>query len=176
MFTVTLIYVILCLHLLHIIFTNLSPLWILLYNYLSSWEVLGNYSTIFRSSHRRCSIKKAILKHFVIFTGKHLCRGRFLNKVAGHQACIFIKKRLQHKYYLADIGKFIRRPIVKNISKRLHCWKVSSENIYHIRSELSKRNYWRLAVWKVTQISQDWIKMLPMIKYYARRLNSLKKD
>ena len=31
-----------------------------------------NVSTIFRSSHRRCSIKKAILKHFVIFIGKHL--------------------------------------------------------------------------------------------------------
>ena len=28
------------------------------------------------------------------------------------------------------------------------------------------------AVWKVAQISQDWIKMLPIIKYYVRRLNS----
>ena len=171
MFTVTSIYVISCLHLLHNIFTNLSPLWILLYKYFSSWEILRNYSTIFRSSHWRCSIKKAILKHFVIFTGKHLCRGLFLNKVAGHQACNFIKKRLQRSYFLANIWKFIRRLILKNISEQLHCWKVFCENIFQIRSELSKRNYWWIAVWKVAQISQDWIKMLPIIKYYVRRLN-----
>ena len=54
-------------------------------------------------------MKKAILNHFVIFTGKHLCRGLFLNKVAGHQACNIIKKRLQHRYFLANIEKFIRR-------------------------------------------------------------------
>ena len=28
---------------------------------------------IVRGSHRRCSIEKTVLKHFVIFTGKHLC-------------------------------------------------------------------------------------------------------
>ena len=86
-------------------------------------------------------MKKAILKHFLIFTGKHLCRGLFLNKVAGHQACNFIKKRLQRSYFLANIWKFIRRLILKNISEQLHCWKVFCENIFQIRSELSKRNY-----------------------------------
>ena len=140
MFTVTSIYVISCLHLLHNIFTNLSPLWILLYKYFSSWKILRNYSTIFRSSHWRCSIKKAIFKHFVIFTGKHLCRSLFF-KVAGHQACNFIKKRLQHKYFRANVEKFIRRPILKNVSERLHCWKVFCENDFEIKSELSKGNY-----------------------------------
>ena len=104
-------------------------------------EILRNPSTIFRSSHWKCSTKKAILKHFVIFTGKHLCWGLFLNKVAGHKACNFIKKRLQHRYFLVNIGKCIRRPILKNISERLHCWKVFCENVFQIRSELSKRNY-----------------------------------
>ena len=55
-------------------------------------EILRNSSAIFRSSQRRCSRKKAILKHFVIFTGKHLCRGLFFNKAAGHQICTFIKR------------------------------------------------------------------------------------
>ena len=126
MFTVTSIYVISCLHLLHNIFTNLSPLWILLYKYFSSWEILRNYSTIFRSRHWRSSIKKAILKHFVIFTRKHLCRGLFFNKAAGHQACNFIKKILQHRCYLVNIRKFIRRPTLKNICEQLHCLKVFS--------------------------------------------------
>ena len=140
MFTVTSIYVISCLHLLHNIFTNLSPLWILLYKYFSSWKILRNYSTIFRTSHR-----------------KPLFRGLFFNKVAGHQACNFIKRRSQHRYFLANIEKFIRRPILKNISERLHYWKVFCENVFQIRFKLSKRNYWWLAVWKIAQISQDWI-------------------
>ena len=37
----------------------------------------------FRSSHRRCSLDKGVLKHFAKFTGKHLCQSLFLNKVAG---------------------------------------------------------------------------------------------
>ena len=31
-----------------------------------------------RSSHQRCSIKKAVLNNFAIFTGKHLCQILFL--------------------------------------------------------------------------------------------------
>ena len=68
-------------------------------------QILRNSSANFRSSHRTCSTKKAIFKHFVIFTGKHLCWGLFFNKVAGFQACNFVKRRLQHKYFLVNIGK-----------------------------------------------------------------------
>ena len=117
MFTVTSVYVISCLHLLHNIFTNLSPLSILLYKYFSNWEVLRNYSTVFRSSYRRCSIKKVILiLIFAIFTGKHLCRGLYFNKVAYHQACNIIRNILQQRSFLANIEKFIRRPIWKTLA------------------------------------------------------------
>ena len=44
---------------------------------------------LFRSSHRRCSVKKGVLKNFANFTGKHLYWSL-------RQACNFIKKRLQH--------------------------------------------------------------------------------
>ena len=37
----------------------------------------------YRTSHRRCSIKKGVLKNFTKFTGKHLCQSLFFNKVAG---------------------------------------------------------------------------------------------
>ena len=140
----------------------------------SSWEILRNYSTIFRSSHWRCSIKKAIFKHFVIFTGKHwglFGAGVYFLITLQAIRCVTLLKRDANTYYLVNIRKFIRT-ILKNISEWLHCWKVFCENIFYIRSELRKRNYWWLAVWKVAQISQDWIKMLPLIKYYLRRLNS----
>ena len=38
-----------------------------------------------RSSHRRCSVRKDVLKSFAKFTGKHLCQSRFFNKVASLQ-------------------------------------------------------------------------------------------
>ena len=35
------------------------------------------------SSHRRCSLKKGVLRNFAKFTGKHPCQRIFLNKVEG---------------------------------------------------------------------------------------------
>ena len=36
-----------------------------------------------RSSHRRCSVRKGVLRNFAKFTGKHLCQSLYFNKVAG---------------------------------------------------------------------------------------------
>ena len=40
-----------------------------------------------RGSHRRCSVKKGVVGNFTKFTGKHLCRSLFFNKVAGLRLC-----------------------------------------------------------------------------------------
>ena len=37
------------------------------------------------------------------------------NKIAGLQACNFIKKRLQQRCFLVNIAKFLRTPILRNI-------------------------------------------------------------
>ena len=36
-----------------------------------------------RNSHRRCSVKKGVLRNFAKFTGKHLCQTLVLNNLAG---------------------------------------------------------------------------------------------
>ena len=41
--------------------------------------------------------KKAVVKTFATFTGKHLCLALFLVKFQTFQACKFVKKRLQHR-------------------------------------------------------------------------------
>ena len=38
---------------------------------------------LFASLARRGSLKNVVLKNFAKFTGKHLCRSLFFNKVAG---------------------------------------------------------------------------------------------
>ena len=61
---------------------------------------------VLRSSDRNYSAKKAVLKHFEIFIGKHLC-------------CNFIKNRLQNRCFSVNIAKFLRTPTLKNICQRL---------------------------------------------------------
>ena len=94
--------------------------------------------TLFRSKHRRWSIKKAVLKNFVIFTWKHLCWSLFFNEAAGLYFCNFIRKRLQHRCSTVIIAKVLRIPILKNICKRLllfiqticwYTWIVSEKNM-----------------------------------------------
>ena len=65
-----------------------------------------------RSSHRRCSINKAVFKNFAIFTEKYLCSSIFLIKQ-------IIKIRLQHRDFPENIAKFLRTPVLKNIYKQL---------------------------------------------------------
>ena len=53
-------------------------------NYVRIFLSLSCYrSSLFRSSHRRCSINKGVLTNFAKFIGKHLCQSLFFNKVAG---------------------------------------------------------------------------------------------
>ena len=45
-------------------------------------------------------MKKAVLKHFAIFTGKHLCWSIFLIKL--------IKKKLERRNIPVNIARFLR--------------------------------------------------------------------
>ena len=62
-------------------------------------------------------LKKAVLKNFAIFTGKKpvLELESLFNKVAGLQACNFIKKRLEHRCFPVNFAKFLRTLILKRI-------------------------------------------------------------
>ena len=55
---------------------------------------------LYKSSQRRCSIKKGVLKNFAKFTGKRLCQSLSFNKVAGLGPATLFKKRLLHRCFL----------------------------------------------------------------------------
>ena len=69
-----------------------------------------------KNSHRRCSIKKAVLKNLSIFIGKQLCWSLFLIKLS-FQTCNFIRKGLQHRCF--PVAKLLRKSILKNASELL---------------------------------------------------------
>ena len=69
------------------------------------WKFHHRCSTNFcRSSHSQMFFKRGALKNFAILTGKHQCWRLFLINLY----CNFIKKRLQHRYFLVNIAKFLR--------------------------------------------------------------------
>ena len=63
-----------------------------------------------RSSHRRCSLRKDILRNFAKFTGKHLCHGLFMSEP---KACTFIKKRLWQSCFPGNFAKFLKTPFYR---------------------------------------------------------------
>ena len=44
-----------------------------------------------RGNHQRCSMKTSVLRNFAKFTGKHLCKSLFFNKVAGLRPATLLK-------------------------------------------------------------------------------------
>ena len=61
---------------------------------ITSWL----YFLCVRSSHQRCTTKKAVFKNFAMFTRKFLYWSLFFKKVLGLKACNFIKKKLQQVF------------------------------------------------------------------------------
>ena len=70
----------------------------------------------YRSSHRRCSVRKDVLRNFEKFTGKHLCQSLFFNKVVGLRPATLLKKRLWHRCFPVNFAKFLRTPFLQNTS------------------------------------------------------------
>ena len=95
---------------------------------LCSWSHEGVYflytSTYFgrakyRSSHRRCSVKKGVLRNFAKFTGKHLCQSLFFNKVIDLRLVTLLKKKLWHRCFCMNFSEFLRTPFLQNTSRQL---------------------------------------------------------
>ena len=70
----------------------------------------------YRSSHWKCSVKKGFLK---IYYNKTPALKFLFNKVAGSQACNFIKKKLQCRCFPVKFAKFSQTSILTDIYERL---------------------------------------------------------
>ena len=86
--------------------------------------------TIFRSSHRRCFIKKGVLENSANFIGKHLCRGLFFNKVGG------LRPPLLKGEFPVNFAKFLRTLFWWNTSR--NCFGIF-QNIHIKNSFRSSR-------------------------------------
>ena len=71
---------------------------------------------IHRSSNRRYSVKKGVLRNFKKFTGKQLYQRLFFNKVAGRSETL-LRKRLWDKCFPVNFAKFLKAPFLTK-----HLW------------------------------------------------------
>ena len=76
-------------------------------------NLLGFKAVKLRSSHRRCSVKKSVIRNFAKFTGKHLRQSFFSNKVAGLSSPALLKMRLCHRCFSVNFAKFLRTPFYR---------------------------------------------------------------
>ena len=83
---------------------------------LHIWFDYWPFHLNFRSSHRRRSVRKGVLRKFAKFTRKHLWRSLFFNKVAGLRQLFLLKERLLHRCFPVNFAKFLRKPFLQNTS------------------------------------------------------------
>ena len=61
--------------------------------------------------------KKGVLRNFIKYTGKHLCKSLFFNEVSGLRPATLLKTRLLHRCFPVNFVKFLRTPI---LTEHLH--------------------------------------------------------
>ena len=71
-----------------------------------------------RSSHRKCSVTRVVLRNFAKFTGKHRCQSLFFNNVAGLRPATLLKKVLWHRCFPVNFAKFPRTPFLTEHIRR----------------------------------------------------------
>ena len=72
-----------------------------------------------RTSHRRCSVKKIVLRNFAKITGKHLCQSFLFRKFASSRPANLLKKGLSCRCLPVSFAKFLRTPFLQNTSGQL---------------------------------------------------------
>ena len=88
-------------------------------NFISTNKQIFNISNkftnivIYRSSHRRFSVRKGALRNFAKVTGKCLCQSLYFNKV---RPATLLKQRLWHRCFPMKFAKFLRTPFLRNTS------------------------------------------------------------
>ena len=71
---------------------NSSPSYTILHPLIQLISIRKLRKKLYRSSHKRCSIKKGVLKNFAILTGKHLCWSLFLIKLQAWRSATLLKR------------------------------------------------------------------------------------
>ena len=111
-------------------------------------------TSIYRSSHRRCSIKKGFLRNFSKFIGKHLC---------GPEPCNFIKKETLAQVFSCEFCEISKNTFftehLRATTSFSFITQINLKATFHLSFSLSLRYHgfsWSLAkkTWNVKTIDR----------------------
>ena len=91
-----------------------------------------------KSSHRRCFIRKVVLRNFAKYTGKDLCQSLSFNKVTGLRPATLLKKRLWRRCFPVNFAKFLRTSFYRTPLGDCFC---SSNDSLFFYGDLYRRIY-----------------------------------
>ena len=132
---------------------------------------------MFKSSYRRCSIKKLLLKILQISQENTCVRVSFLKKLQAESCNLILKNRIWHRCFSVNFVRFLRTSILQNTSRWLplnvqQCISfprirtMLKDSYYFLKVvEIGERN-WKLLTNKVLEKSKllwcfDFHKVLP---------------
>ena len=101
-----------------------------------------------RSSHRRCSVRKLVLRNFTKFTGKHLCQSLLFNKVAGLSHlqkldCSSKKKKPTWFYLQNSLNLEEKKTALKTIRSFEELFILKTHNLKMFYSLALLSDHWR---------------------------------
>ena len=116
--------------------------WLCLTNLLWSFSVHylewnSNHFSSYRSNHRRCSVRKGVLRNFAKFTGKHLCQSLF---------CLFTPARHIFRCFLSFCRIVqLRRLLFRSFFFRTftHLWRFQKLELLQSFSFYHSSHRWR---------------------------------
>ena len=73
----------------------------------------------FRSIHRRCPVRKGVLRNFAKFTGKHLCQS------------LFLQERPWRRCFPVNFAKLLKTPCLQNT-----CGATASESLVIVNTNI----------------------------------------
>ena len=140
-----------------------------------------------RSSHRRCSVTKGILKNLAKFTGKHLC-GNLFFLIKLPAACNFIKKvsntgvflRIlpcfqEHLFYRPPPGDYCYRWLYQKEGKIFFSWMCvfclffSFNRLNMLIGVMFLKKHWELIYWICYQGKWKIVLHFPFSKMKIRK-------
>ena len=112
-----------------------------------------------------------ILINFSNFTG-NTCAKPLFNKAARLKACSFVKKRLQHRYFSVNFGKYLRTPFLQNTSSGCFC---TSKQLYNKSTITSAgisfflSGHWKHQnnVWNLFKVNNKDTKMMLLTAFWC---------
>ena len=115
--------------------------------------------------------KIGLLKNFTKFTGKHLCRNPFLNKVPAWRSATLLKQKLWHMCFLWIFAKFLRTGIfVENLQTA-----ASEKTANELLIQHKKWCYWKPfklfpknVIKKHSNKSVQWLYKIAILKNFAK--------